>query len=90
MTITKHDALTSLKPNTSWTWVGFDYSKLDWLDSSTKPTETEINNEFLSQFSNLLIKIDFDLTNFKMPFEGMTPQEVQDSMSMLAFGNPFN
>ena len=46
MTITKHDALTSLKPNTSWTWVGFDYSKLDWIDSSTKPTETEINNEF--------------------------------------------
>ena len=37
------------------------------------------------------IKIDpIDLTNLKMPFQGMTPQQIQDSMSILAFGSPFN
>ena len=46
MSLTKHDALTSLKPNTSWVWVGFNYSGLDWKDSSTKPTESEIDAEF--------------------------------------------
>ena len=40
------DALHSLKPNAEWTWRGFEYSGLTWLDSSqTKPTESEINNE---------------------------------------------
>ena len=40
------DALHSLKPNAEWTWTGFEYSGLTWLDSSqTKPTESEINNE---------------------------------------------
>ena len=38
-------ALASLKPNTDWTWTGTEYSGLNWLDSSTKPTETELNNE---------------------------------------------
>jgi len=44
-------ALTSLKPNTDWTWTGTDYSGLNWLDSSTKPTETELNNE-LTRLNN--------------------------------------
>ena len=40
------DALHSLKPNAEWTWRGFEYSGLNWLDSSqTKPTESEINAE---------------------------------------------
>ena len=40
------DALHSLKPNADWTWTGFEYSGLSWLDSSqTKPTESEINAE---------------------------------------------
>ena len=52
MILTKHDALSSLKPNAKWRWVGFDYSGLDWQDSSTKPTETEINNE-LTRLNNL-------------------------------------
>ena len=43
--ITKTKALLSLKPNTEWTWVGTDYSGLQWLDSSTKPTESEIDAE---------------------------------------------
>tara|TARA_R100001440_G_scaffold671_2_gene2072 strand:- start:1394 stop:1936 length:543 start_codon:yes stop_codon:yes gene_type:complete len=30
-----------------------------------------------------------DLTKLKMPFEGMTPQQVQDSLYILGQGNPF-
>ena len=44
-------ALASLKPNTDWTWTGTEYSGLNWLDSSTKPTETELNNE-LTRLNN--------------------------------------
>ena len=40
------DALQSLRPKAEWTWIGYEYSGLDWLDSSqTKPTESEINAE---------------------------------------------
>ena len=40
------DALQSLKPKAEWTWIGYEYSGLDWLDSNqTKPTESEINAE---------------------------------------------
>ena len=41
----KVNALISLKPNTKWSWAGTDYSGLNWVDSSTKPTEAEINAE---------------------------------------------
>ena len=43
--ITKTEALLSLKPNTIWTWRGTEYSGLEWTDSSTKPTEAEIDAE---------------------------------------------
>ena len=43
MIYTKSKALLTLKPNTVWTWTGTDYSGFNWLDSSTKPTESEIN-----------------------------------------------
>jgi len=39
------NALASLKPKTEWTWTGTEYSGLNWLDSSTKPTESEIEAE---------------------------------------------
>jgi len=39
------DALASLKPNTNWSWRGQEYSGLNWVDSSTKPTESEITAE---------------------------------------------
>ena len=40
------DALQSLRPKAEWTWIGYEYSGLEWLDSSqTKPTESEINAE---------------------------------------------
>ena len=45
--LTKHDALISLKPNTTWTWSGFKYADLDWRDSTTKPTEAEIEAELV-------------------------------------------
>ena len=32
------DALISLKPGAEWSWTGTDYSGLNWIDSSTKPT----------------------------------------------------
>ena len=32
-------ALAKLKPNTTWKWVGEDYSGFDWQDSGTAPTE---------------------------------------------------
>ena len=41
----KVNALLSLKPNTEWSWTGTDYSGLNWLDSSTKPTESAIDAE---------------------------------------------
>ena len=51
MIYSKGHALCSLKPNAQYSWVGTDYSGLDWQDSSTKPTETELNNE-LTRLNN--------------------------------------
>ena len=45
MIYNKHKALASLKPNTNWGWSGMEYSGLNWNDSSTKPTESEIDTE---------------------------------------------
>ena len=45
MIYNKHKALAILKPYTDWTWKGFEYSDLSWTDSSTKPTESEIDAE---------------------------------------------
>ena len=45
MNYNKIDALFSLKPNKDFIWRGTDYSGLEWLDSSTKPTESEIDAE---------------------------------------------
>ena len=46
MKYTISDALTILRPDSSWNLTGSEYSGLEWLDSgATKPTETEINNK---------------------------------------------
>ena len=45
MIYNKVDALVSLKSNADWSWTGTEYSGLEWLDSSTKPTESEIDAE---------------------------------------------
>ena len=46
MKYTISDAITILRPDSSWNLTGTEYSGLEWLDSgATKPTETEINNK---------------------------------------------
>ena len=40
----RHDALNSLKPN-QFSWIGFEYSGLNWLGSGSAPTESEIDAE---------------------------------------------
>jgi hypothetical protein len=45
MIYNKINALKSLKPNKEFVWIGTDYSGLEWLDSSTKPTESELDAE---------------------------------------------
>ena len=45
MIYTKHDALYSLKPNAKFVWYGYEYSGLNWSDTGSAPTETEIDNE---------------------------------------------
>ena len=47
MTYTRIEALSSLKPTAEWHWIGEDYSGLNWIDSSTKPTEAEIDAEVI-------------------------------------------
>ena len=54
MNLTRADALSSLKPNSEWTWdwdaenpTVREYDKLVWLDSDTKPTEAEIDAELI-------------------------------------------
>ena len=39
------DALKTLRPNEQYVWSGSGYSGLTWLESSTPPTESEINTE---------------------------------------------
>ena len=45
MIYSKPNALSYLKPNAQWAWIGDEYSGLKWLDSGTAPTESEINAE---------------------------------------------
>ena len=45
MIYTKSSALESLKPLSKYIWYGEDYSGLNWLDTGTAPTESEINAE---------------------------------------------
>ena len=51
MIYNKGQALCSLKPNAQYSWVGTDYSGLQWLDSGTAPTEAEIDAE-LTRLNN--------------------------------------
>ena len=45
MIYNRPNSLTTLKPGAEWSWSGTEYSGLNWLDSSTKPTESEIDAE---------------------------------------------
>ena len=41
------DALKTLRPNEQFVWIGSGYSGLTWLESTTPPTESEINAELI-------------------------------------------
>ena len=45
------DALKTLRHNEQYVWMGHGYSGLTWLESSTPPTEAEINTE-LTRLNN--------------------------------------
>ena len=45
------DALKTLRPNEQYVWMGHGYSGLTWLESTTPPTEAEINTE-LTRLNN--------------------------------------
>ena len=46
MKYTISDAITILRPDSSWNLTGTEYSGLEWLDSgATKPTESELNTK---------------------------------------------
>ena len=45
------DALKTLRPNEQYVWIGSGYSGLTWLESTTPPTEDEINAE-LTRLTN--------------------------------------
>ena len=46
MKYTIADALTILRPDSSWNIDGLEYSTLEWLDSgATKPSESELNTK---------------------------------------------
>ena len=51
MIYTKPLALESLKPLCKYIWYGEDYSGLNWLDTGTAPTESEIDAE-LTRLNN--------------------------------------
>jgi len=51
MIYTKAKALAKLKPNKQFSWSGEEYSGLTWLESDTKPTESEIDAE-LTRLTN--------------------------------------
>ena len=57
------DALKTLRPNEQFVWSGSGYSGLTWLESSTPPTEEEINAE-LTRLNNAepmrLLRIERD------------------------------
>ena len=41
----KSIALSELRPGEKWSWQGTDYTNLVWEDTTTKPTEAEINTK---------------------------------------------
>ena len=63
MIYSKPNALSSLKPNTQWAWIGDEYSGLKWLDSGTPPSESEIDAE-VTRLTNLepmrLLRVERD------------------------------
>mgnify|MGYP006230486269 FL=1 len=76
-------ALQSLKPGAQWTLRGFDYSGLEWMDSSqTQPTETEINSK-ISELDNAeamrLLRIERDARIVKTDWRASSDLTLSDA-----------
>ena len=76
-------ALQALKPGAQWTLRGFDYSGLEWMDSSqTKPTETEVNSKISSLDSAetmRLLRIERDTRIAKTDWRASSDLTVSDA-----------
>ena len=77
------DALQSLKPKAEWTWIGYEYSGLDWLDSNqTKPTESEINAE-ITRLNNAepmrLLRVERDTRLAKTDWRASSDLTISDA-----------
>ena len=77
------DALQSLKPKAEWTWIGYEYSGLDWLDSNqTKPTESEINAE-ITRLNNAepmrLLRVERDARLAKTDWRASSDLTISDA-----------
>ena len=76
-------ALQALKPGAAWSLNGYDYSGLEWLDSSqTKPTETEINSK-ISELDNAeamrLLRIERDARIVKTDWRASSDLTLTDA-----------
>ena len=76
-------ALQALKPGAQWTLRGFDYSGLEWMDSSqTQPTETEINSK-ISELDNAeamrLLRIERDARIVKTDWRASSDLTLADA-----------
>ena len=76
-------ALVALKPGAQWSLNGYDYSGLEWLDSSqTKPTETEINSK-ISELDNAepmrLLRIERDARIVKTDWRASSDLTLTDA-----------
>ena len=76
-------AIQALKPGAQWSLNGYDYSGLEWLDSSqTKPTETEINSK-ISELDNAepmrLLRIERDARILKTDWRASSDLTLADA-----------
>tara|TARA_R100000664_G_scaffold32625_1_gene47841 strand:- start:1308 stop:1667 length:360 start_codon:yes stop_codon:yes gene_type:complete len=82
MIYTKTDALMSLKPGAEFVWTGTDYSGLNWLDSGSAPTESEINAE-VTRLTNAepmrLLRIERDARLAKCDWRSSSDLTLSDS-----------
>ena len=76
----KHKALINLKPNTDWSWKGYKYSDLNWQDSSTKPTEAEIDAEVIR------LQAEYDNSVYQRNRAAEYPSVVDQLDQMYHFG----
>ena len=80
MTYTKINALQSLKPTAEWVWTGTDYSGLQWHDSSTKPSEAEIDAELVR------LQADYENKKYQRDRAAEYPSVVDQLDQMYHFG----